>query len=176
MSGEQRWKTVYSGISALDGNIYIFIRALDSVTIARVQNRVREAGVRVLPDHGEGPLRRTGCLPPAAGGDAGGHDSGPSRDVVQAGDTILTLQMEPLQENGRSWLSRFGRRSWLWNRNACPAGRFPRVTQDAGPPADGGGPTGAGAWQAGPGGRQEDYDQNVMPSGWSTTAWQTARG
>ena len=107
--------------------IFTFLsRALDSVTIARVQTGYGKQGSVSYRITGEGTFEAARLsYPPRPEGMRVHTILARPGDGVQRGDTTLTLQRHPLQEKRRSWPSRSGRRSWLWNRSACPAGRFP---------------------------------------------------
>ena len=80
--------------------IFTFLsRALDSVTIARVQTGYGKQGSVSYRITGEGTFEadRLSYRPLPEGMRVDTILARPG-DVVQAGDTILTLQMEPLQE------------------------------------------------------------------------------
>ena len=105
--------------------IFTFLsRALDSVTIARVQTGYGKQGSVSYRITGEGTFEadRLSYRPLPEGMRVDTILARPG-DVVQAGDTILTLQMEPLQEK-REELAVALRQARLSGRE------IPRVTQE----------------------------------------------
>ena len=126
MSGDE---TVYSGISDCDGNIYIFIQGPG--LRARVQTGYGKQGSVSYRITGEGTFEadRLSYRPLPEGMRVDTILARPG-DVVQAGDTILTLQMEPLQEK-REELAVALRQAELALEQERLSGReIPRVTQE----------------------------------------------
>ena len=112
--------------------IFTFLsRALDSVTIARVQTGYGKQGSVSYRITGEGTFEadRLSYRPLPEGMRVDTILARPG-DVVQAGDTILTLQMEPLQEK-REELTVALRQAELALEQERLSGReIPRVTQE----------------------------------------------
>lgn len=112
--------------------IFTFLsRALDSVTIARVQTGYGKQGSVSYRITGEGTFEadRLSYRPLPEGMRVDTILARPG-DVVQAGDTILTLQMEPLQEK-REELAVALRQAELALEQERLSGReIPRVTQE----------------------------------------------
>ena len=112
--------------------IFTFLsRALDSVTIARVQTGYGKQGSGSYRITGEGTFEadRLSYRPLPEGMRVDTILARPG-DVVQAGDTILTLQMEPLQEK-REELAIALRQAELALEQERLSGReIPRVTQE----------------------------------------------
>lgn len=112
--------------------IFTFLsRALDSVTIARVQIGYGKQGSVSYRITGEGTFEadRLSYRPLPEGMRVDTILARPG-DVVQAGDTILTLQMEPLQEK-REELAVALRQAELALEQERLSGReIPRVTQE----------------------------------------------
>lgn len=112
--------------------IFTFLsRALDSVTIARVQTGYGKQGSVSYRITGEGTFEadRLSYRPLPEGMRVDTILARPG-DVVQAGDTILTLQMEPLQEK-REELAIALRQAELALEQERLSGReIPRVTQE----------------------------------------------
>ena len=112
--------------------IFTFLsRALDSVTIARVQTGYGKQGAVSYRITGEGTFEadRLSYRPLPEGMRVDTILARPG-DVVQAGDTILTLQMEPLQEK-REELAVALRQAELALEQERLSGReIPRVTQE----------------------------------------------
>ena len=112
--------------------IFTFLsRALDSVTIARVQTGYGKQGSVSYRITGEGTFEadRLSYRPLPDGMRVDTILARPG-DVVQAGDTILTLQMEPLQEK-REELTVALRQAELALEQERLSGReIPRVTQE----------------------------------------------
>ena len=112
--------------------IFTFLsRALDSVTIARVQTGYGKQGSVSYRITGEGTFEadRLSYRPLPEGMRVDTILARPG-DVVQAGDTILTLQMEPLQEK-REELAVALRQAGLALEQERLSGReIPRVTQE----------------------------------------------
>ena len=112
--------------------IFTFLsRALDSVTIARVQTGYGKQGSVSYRITGEGTFEadRLSYRPLPEGMRVDTILARPG-DVVQAGDTILTLQMEPLQEK-REELAIALRPAELALEQERLSGReIPRVTQE----------------------------------------------
>lgn len=112
--------------------IFTFLsRALDSVTIARVQTGYGKQGSVSYRITGEGTFEadRLSYRPLPEGLRVDTILARPG-DVVQAGDTILTLQMEPLQEK-REELAVALRQAELALEQERLSGReIPRVTQE----------------------------------------------
>lgn len=112
--------------------IFTFLsRALDSVTIARVQTGYGKQGSVSYRITGEGTFEadRLSYRPLPEGMRVDTILARPG-DVVQAGDTILTLQMEPLQEK-REELAVALRQAELALEQERLSGReIPKVTQE----------------------------------------------
>ena len=112
--------------------IFTFLsRALDSVTIARVQTGYGKQGSVSYRITGEGTFEadRLSYRPLPEGMRVDTILARPG-DVVQAGDTILTLQMEPLQEKREELAVALRQAELALDQERLSGREIPRVTQE----------------------------------------------